>query len=124
MNKFFFRTILGSIIWILPLITSFIVWDIENNAPAISHLWFNALMIFMFIIGFSISSSLWFKKYKKNTLKDGLYTGIHWYVQLSLLDLIVLVGAFNMVQTDYYPLLLTYLTVVPLMYTMGKLLEK
>lgn len=112
MNTIGRKLLLGGIIWIIPFITSFFVWDIKDNAPAISQEWFNALMAFTWAIGFSIAAFMYFKDAKKKDQTDGWKTGGIWYIEQVALDLVVLVGLFGMTMTNYYPMLLTYLNTV------------
>ncbi|MBS3116692.1 hypothetical protein J4421_03795 [Candidatus Woesearchaeota archaeon] len=124
MNKFLKRLSLGLIIWAIPLVTSFFVWDVKANAPAVSVAWFNALMSFTWAIGFVIAAFFWFKNIEQDAVKEGLTTGITWYLEAVILDLIVLVGAFGMTITDFYPLLLTYLGTVVMSVGIGYIIRK
>jgi hypothetical protein len=109
-NKTLKRILLGLLVWVIPFIASFFVWDIKANAPSISAAWFYALMSFTGAIGLAIALYYQFKNVKKDTVKEGWMTGITWYIELILLDMIFLVGLFGMTWTSYYHLLLTYLT--------------
>jgi hypothetical protein len=110
MNKTVKALLLGLIVWVIPFLSSFFVWDVKANAPSIDIAWFYALMSVTGAIGFSIAAYYWFKDIRKDTVKESFVTGIIWYAELILLDLIFLVGLFGMAMTDYYHLLLTYLT--------------
>lgn len=109
MNKIIKILLLGLIIWIIPFLSSFFVWDITTNAPTVSMEWFNALMAFTWAIGFSIAVIIYFSKIKKDSVKEGWTTGILWYVELLVLDLVFLVGLFQMQLANYFPMVLTYL---------------
>lgn len=110
MNKFVKTILLGLIVWAIPFFASFFVWNTSTNAPSVSAPWFYALMSATGAVGLAIALYYQFKGIHKNTVKEGLITGLIWYVELISLDLIFLVGLFGMAITDYYHLLLTYLT--------------
>ncbi len=124
MNKQIKRILFGLIIWLIPFVVSIFFWDVEANAPIISMAWFSALMAFCFAIGFSIAAILWFKDVKKDSVRQGWLTGVIWYVELLILDLIVLVGLFGMSWPDYYVMLLTYLNVIVLGGAIGYIIKK
>jgi hypothetical protein len=109
MKKFLKTFLLGLLIWAIPFVSSVIVWDTKVNAPLIDIAWFYALMGVTGAIGFSIAAYYHFKDNKGNSVKDGWTTGVIWYIELILLDLIVLVGILGMTMTSYYHLLLAYL---------------
>jgi hypothetical protein len=106
MNKNLKTLLLGLVVWAIPFLASFFVWDVKASAPSIDVAWFYALMGVTGAIGFSIAAYYQF-------------TGIIWYVELILLDLICLVGLLGMTLTGYYHLLLTYLTPLILCVTIG-----
>ncbi len=119
MNKFLKTVLLGLIAWAVPFLASFFVWDVTTNAPSVSAAWFYALMSVTGALGFAIAAYLQFKNIHKDTVRQGWRTGITWYIELSALDLIVLVGLFGMAMTDYYHLLITYLTPMILCIAIG-----
>jgi len=119
MNKYFKIILLGLIIWAIPFVTSFFVWDVEAGIPTVGVPWFNALMAFTWAVGFAIAACVYFRKVKKDTVREGWTTGIIWYIELLVLDLIVLVGFFHMAIIGYYPLLLTYLNAVAISSAIG-----
>ena len=110
MNKIVKTLLLGLIVWVVPFLSSFFVWDVKANVPSVSAPWFYALMSFTGAIGFSVAAYYQFKNIKKDFVREGWITGIIWYVELILLDLIFLVSLFGMTIMDYSHLLLTYLT--------------
>lgn len=109
MNKFLKTILFGFIAWVIPFLASIFVWDVKANAPAVSAPWFYALMGFTGAVGFAIAAFYQFKDIKTQTVKAGWVTGITWYIEFLLLDLIFLVGLFGMTWNDYSHLLLTYL---------------
>lgn len=119
MNKIIKRLLLGLLIWAVPFFSSFFVWDVKQNAPSISQDWFNAVMAFTWAIGFAIAMYIYFKDVKKNTVKEGWLTGLTWYAEMVVLDLIFLVGFFEMELTSYFPVLVTYLNTVILSAAIG-----
>lgn len=119
MNKFVKTVLLGLIAWAVPFFASFFVWDVNTNAPSVSAAWFYALMSFAGAIGFAIAAYFQFKDVRSDSVRKGWLTGMTWYIELVLLDLIFLVGLFGMTMTDYYHLLLTYLTPLILCVVIG-----
>jgi len=112
--------LLGLIVWVIPFLSSFFVWDVKANAPSIDIAWFYALMSLTGILGFSIAAYYQFKD-NKNPIKNGWITGITWYLELILLDFIFLVLLFNMSLSSYSHLLMTYLTPLVLCVLIGYL---
>lgn len=119
MNKFLKTVLLGLIAWAVPFLASFFVWDVNANAPAVSYAWFYALMSVAAALGFAVAAYLQFRNARKDTVRQGWLTGITWYIELSALDLIILVGLFGMAMTDYYHLLVTYLAPMILCIAVG-----
>jgi hypothetical protein len=121
MNKYLKTLLLGLIVWVIPFISSFFVWDTKANVPSIGVAWFYALMSVTGAIGFAIAAYYQFKDVRKNAIKEAWTTGITWYVELILLDLIFLVGLFGMTFANYSHLLLTYFTPLILSVAIGYL---
>lgn len=105
--------LLGLVIWAIPFFTSFFFWDVENGIPSVSLKWFSAIMAFTWSIGFAIALYYYFVKYKPKTC-EGIKVGLLWYVELLLLEYIFLVLVFGMTMSEYNPMFLSYLTVVPI----------
>jgi hypothetical protein len=124
MNKFLKTVLLGLIIWVIPFLASFFVWDAKAGVPSIDVAWFYALMSFTGAIAFSIAAYYQFRNVKRNSVKEGFTSGITWYVELILLDLIFLVGLFGMTMTSYYHLLLAYLTPAIIAVAIGYIIKK
>lgn len=122
MHKYLKRILLGFVIWLIPFVVSCLVWDIEAGVPTVSMGWFNALMAGFWALGFAIAAYFYFRDVaKKAAVKEGVWTGITWWFELCILDLIVLVGIFGMVMADFYPMLLTYLNAVLICIAIGYL---
>jgi glycerol-3-phosphate acyltransferase PlsY len=119
MNKFLKTILLGLIVWIIPFLSSFFVWDVKINAPSIDLAWFYALMSFTGAIGFSIAAYYQFRGVKSDSIRMGWITGLVWYVELLVLDLLFLVCLFGMTMSSYAHLLLTYLTPLVLSVAIG-----
>ena len=119
MNKNLRTILLGMIVWAVPFLASFFVWDANNNMPSVDLAWFYALMSVTGAIGFSIAAYYQFKHAKSWSVKKGWVTGLTWYAELILLDLIFLVGLFGMTMESYYNLLLTYMTPLILCIAIG-----
>jgi len=122
MNKLVKTLLLGLIVWAVPFLSSFFVWDVKANAPSVSAAWFYALMSVTGAIGLAIAAYYKFRNadgVKEDPVKEGWTTGMIWYAELTLLDLIFLVGLFGMTLADYSHLLLTYLTPLILCVAIG-----
>lgn len=120
MNKFLKRILFGLIIWAIPFIASLFVWDMKANTASIGMDWFNALMAFTWAVGFAIAVCFYFRNLrKKDAVAEGWITGITWYVELLVLDLIVLVWLFGMTMPDFYPMVITYLNAVAISAAIG-----
>jgi hypothetical protein len=125
MNKVVKRILLGSIIWAIPFVASMLVWDMEANTSKIGMPWFNALMAFTWAVGFAIAVCLYFKSVKKSdAVSEGWITGITWYVELLIIDLLVLVIAFGMAMTDFYPMILTYINAIAISAAIGYIMAR
>ena len=121
MNKFLKTLLLGFVVWVIPFFASFFVWDVKLNAPSVSAPWFYALMGVSGAISFAIAAYYEFKGVKVDSVRQGWITGITWYLELILLDLIFLVGLFGMTLAAYSHLLLTYLNPLILCVLVGYL---
>lgn len=119
MNKFLKKILLGLIVWVVPFVASVFVWDTAANTAKIGMDWFAALMGFTGSVGFAIAACIYFSKIKKDTVKEGWTTGITWYIELLILDYIVLVFAFGMAFADYASMFLSYLSIVALSAAVG-----
>lgn len=124
MTKWLKIILLGLLIWVIPFAISLLVWDIEAQQPSIPTEWFNALMAFAWVIGFSIAIWIYSKGISGNQIREAWTAGIVWYFVLIVMDFFVLVLAFNMAAALYYPLLLTYLNTLVLTVVVGYILSK
>ncbi|MBT3642621.1 hypothetical protein HN604_00775 [archaeon] len=125
MNKFTKRILLGLVIWAVPFITSFFFWDVQANAPSVSQEWFSAIMTLTLMIGFGIAAYFYFKSVKKgNAILEGWITGIIWYVELVLLDLIFLVGIFDNSIASLFPVFFIYLSVPALSIVLENIVKR
>ena len=125
MNKILRRILLGLVIWAIPFMVSLLVWDVASNGPRVGMYWFNALMAFFWSVGFAIAACTYFKDVsKKDAVSEGWITGATWYIELLIIDLIVLVGLFGMTMADFYPMFLTYLNAVAVSAAIGYIIRK
>jgi hypothetical protein len=107
------RLLLGVIVWVLPFIGSFFVWDMEKGGPSVSAPWFYAIMGVLGAIGLAIAAYLFLKK--KTPKECVIGTGVLWYLESLALDALFLMVLFGMTWNDYSHLLVTYLTIPILM---------
>jgi hypothetical protein len=119
MNKILKKLLLGLVIWAIPFIASIFVWDMESGTAWIGMDWFSALMSFTGAVGFAIAACVYFRGMKEDTVKEGWLTGITWYVELLVLDYLVLILVFGMTFADYASMFLTYLNVIALSSAIG-----
>lgn len=119
MKDLFKKLKYGFMIWIIPFVVSFFIWDVEANAPSVSGEIFSAIMFLALSIGFAIAAYKTFGKQKKVGPKEGLRVGLIWFIELLILDLIVLVGVFGMAMADYYIMFLSYLSIAVLATAVG-----
>ena len=123
MNKLLKIILLGVLIWAIPFVVSFFVWDVEAGGPSVSNEWFNAIMAFSWAIGFAIAAFVFFKE-SLTPSKDGWTAGITWYIVLILMDYLVLVLAFGMSYAQYAAMLVTYLNTLLLTGVFGEILKR
>ena len=112
MNRFAKRLLLGLIIWAVPFIVSVLVWDPAAGGPRIGTEWFNALMAFALSVSLSVATFMHFRDVRTRSVEEGWKTGITWFAELAVIDLIVLVGIFNSGMSSYFQILTYYLGVI------------
>ena len=118
MNLFTKRIFMGMIIWTVPFVISVLVWDPKIRDTRIGD-WFNHLMTFALAVGLAIALVFHFKDVKTKTFEEGWKTGVTWFIQLAILDFLVLVNLFGMETTRYFQILLAYLGVVAITAAVG-----
>ena len=123
MNKWLKILLLGLIIWVIPFVASVLVWDTETGIPKVSYPWFYALIAITGAIGFAIAACLYFRNVQDSPVKEATVTGVVWYVEMLILDLIVLVMLFGMTFSDYSHLILSYLNVLVLSILVGYVIK-
>ena len=74
--------------------------------------WFNALMAFSLSVCLSIAAFLHFRDVRTKSVEEGWKTGIIWFAELAVIDLIVLVGLFGYEMSAYFSILTSYLGVI------------
>ncbi len=117
--------LLGFIIWGIPFLASFFLWDPVANGPSISGEWFTAIMWVSLAVGFTIAAMKLFRKEtKKSAQKTAFLAGWTWWIQLAALDLIVLVLLLGMDLSMWYSLIVSYLSVPILTIGIGAIVAK
>lgn len=119
MNTIVKKLSLGLLIWAVPFVSSFLVWDVAANAPSVSQDWFNAIMAVAWAVGFAVAACVYFRGMHADTVAQGWSTGIVWYAELLVLDLVFLVGVFKMPLTGYYHLPVVYLNTLIMTVVIG-----
>ncbi|MCD4740074.1 hypothetical protein K8R43_02665 [archaeon] len=126
MNKIVKIVGLGILLWLIPFLASFPLFDPVTNQTVIPETFFKTIMI---VIGALVGVAFavyYFKGIKKDYLKEGAVIGIAWLVINWMLDLaMVSAGFFSMsVETYFTDIGLRYLSILIFAVGMGYLLEK
>ena len=124
MNRKVKRLVLGLLIWFIPLFVSFFMWDTQTNSPSIQIDLFKGVMVLCLGIGFSIAIYYWLKDKKNRNIQETIKTGIIWFIELCILDLIVLVGLFSTSFISYISIVLMYLIIPIIMFSIGLIFKK
>jgi len=124
MNKFFRRILIGLIIAALPFLVGMAAWDLKANTSKIG-IWYPALVAFAWAVGFSIASCIYFKGVKKKeAIGEGWITGITWYVELLIIEYLVLVIGMGQTMMEFAPIFLTYLNTIAISAAIGYIISK
>ena len=124
MNRQVKKLLLGFLIWFIPFFISFFIWDTQTNFPSIQIDLFKGIMGLCLGIGFAIAIYYWLKDKQNKNLKECFKTGIIWFVELCILDLIILVGILSTSLISLIPIILMYSTIPIIMFSIGLVFKK
>lgn len=125
MNKWVKTVLLGLMMWIITFMAgffSFSFFDAEAGSPVV-WTWISAIKEFSVVIGLALALFLAYRNKKQDYKRTAWKTGIVWYVTILLMDLIVLVGLFNIELEFWFPLIFTYSIVLIIPIIVGYLLS-
>lgn len=118
------RIIFGFFIWLILFIIAAALWDVETNLPKVNMMWYGAIMNAAWAISFSIGAFFYFKTIKENYLKEGVISGITWYIVAVVLEFVILAGLFKISLNDFYPSILAYFNTLFITMLIGFILDK
>jgi hypothetical protein len=123
MNKYVKLVGFGFLIWLIPFLVSFVIFPLRNaNRPL-----FESIMPVFLALTAMIISVLYFKKVEKESLKEGLFAGVLWFVLSLVIDLMLFLPAspMQMSFSDYMmDIGLTYLIILIIPIGIGALISK
>jgi len=123
MNKYVKLVGFGFLIWLIPFLVSFVIFPLRNtNRPL-----FESIMPVVLVLTVMIISVLYFKKIEKESLKEGVITGVLWFVLSLVIDLMLFLPASPMQMnfSDYMmDIGLTYLIILMIPIGIGALVNK
>ena len=123
MNKYVKLVGFGFLIWLMPFLVSFVIFPLRNtNRPL-----FESIMPVVLVLTVMIISVLYFKKIEKESLKEGVITGVLWFVLSLVIDLMLFLPASPMQMnfSDYMmDIGLTYLIILMIPIGIGALVSK
>jgi hypothetical protein len=123
MNKYVKLVGFGFLIWLIPLLVSFVIFPLrKTNGPL-----FESVMPVILVLTVMIVSVLYFKKIEKESLKEGVIAGVLWFVLSLVIDLMLFLPAspMQMSFSDYMmDIGLTYLIILIIPIGIGALISK
>ena len=99
MNKYVNICIFGFFIWLVPFMVSFGIFGLrETNRPL-----FESIMPVVLVITVLFFSIIYFKKTNKDPIKDGLISGITWFLISIIIDIILFIpeSPMQMIISEY-----------------------
>jgi len=98
MNKYLKIFLFGAVIWVVPFVASFLIFDVETKNFIIDEMFYKSIMI----VGSSLIGVIllvnYFKVIDKNYVREGIVVGLSWFIINILLDVIFLLP---MAQMDF-----------------------
>lgn len=101
MKLFLKKVYYGILAWLIPFVTSFLFYT-QDGGLTIDVFLFKSIMIVVGTISAAILLTCYFKKIKKNYLKDAIVLGIVLFGVNILLDLVVLLPMSGMNIDAYF----------------------
>ena len=127
MNNWVKIILLGFMIWVITFIAGFFIFFIfgaEIDGPPVEALWVNGIAAFFLGIGLALALFLVYKDKGQDYKHTAWRAGITWYVILLVMDMIVLVGLLGIKLDLWFPLIITYFTVLVIPIVVGYLLDR
>lgn len=83
MNSFSRAALYGFLVWLIPFIISFFVFPLKGT-----HLeFFKATMAVVVAVTGIVFAVLYFKSVQGNTLQEGIFVGVLWFLMSIVIDL-------------------------------------
>lgn len=114
-------------IWVIKFIAGFFIFVIfgaEVDSSLIEIGWINGIIEFFLGIGLALALFLVYKDKEQDYKHTAWRAGITWYVILLVMDMLVLVGLFSIKLDLWFPLIITYFTVLVIPIVVGYLLDR
>lgn len=116
--------LLGLMIWVITFIAGFFTFsffDAEAGGSLV-WTWISSIKELSVVIGLVLALILLYRDKGQDYKRIAQRAGITWYLILLLMDLIVLVGLFDIELEFWFPLILTYSIVAIIPVVVGYLL--
>jgi len=124
MNKYLKICLFGFLVWLIPLIVSFLIFGLHEDYRPL----FESIMAIAVTLSVAIFSVLYFKTVDKEYVKEGVMIGITWLIINLIIDLIIMVlleSPMQMAIGDYMmDIGLTYVIIPVITIGFGMILEK
>lgn len=124
MNKYLKICLFGFLVWLIPLIVSFLIFGLHEDYRPL----FESIMTVAVTLSVVIFSVLHFKTVDKDYVKEGVMIGITWLIINLIIDLIIMVlleSPMQMSIGDYMmDIGLTYVIIPVITIGFGMILEK
>ena len=124
MNKYLKICLFGFLVWLIPLIVSFLIFGLHEDYRPL----FESIMAVAVTLSVVIFSVLYFKTVNKDYVKEGVMIGITWLIINLIIDLIIMVLLESPMQVsigDYMmDIGLTYVIIPVITIGFGMILEK
>lgn len=124
MNKYLKICLFGFLVWLIPLIVSFLIFGLHEDYRPL----FESIMAVAVTLSVVIFSVLYFKTVDKDYVKEGVMIGITWLIINLIIDLIIMVLLESQMQMsigDYMmDIGLTYVIIPVITIGFGMILEK
>ena len=99
MNKNLKIVLFGFLVWLIPFAVSFFIYPLKTPMYSL----FESIMSVLIAFAAIIFSYLYFKDIKTNFVREGILTGILWFIIAIIIDLLMFMPAspMHMNFTDY-----------------------
>ncbi|MFQ6083182.1 MAG: hypothetical protein ACE5WD_07480 [Candidatus Aminicenantia bacterium] len=101
MKKILKIGLFGFLMWLIPFVVSFFFYSPEGT-PLIDKIFFKTIMIIVASITGAVLLIIYFKKIKKDYLKEGIIVGFAWLLINWILDVGILIPLAKMSIVTYF----------------------